>query len=216
MIDLLNSNNTLNYININSTAAAVEVYENCIQRGMTVKTAKGYRSAVGQYVTFMNPTITTTATYQDFRPSLLAFLDYCRNQKQLGHSALQNHFNALNNYFAYLKDCGRVSINPIPDFRALYIKTYKTPDTREIIQLSTADIETLLLTAPNALWRAVISIYAFTGMRREELTSLDIGDVDFDNRIFHIKPRPKRTNKKAPFTEEVLSFLIDYLEIRMK
>jgi Site-specific recombinase XerC len=194
---------------------AIETYENCIARGMTIKTAKGYRSAVNQYITLTNPTITETATYQDFRPSLLEFLDYCRNGKQIGHSALQNHFNALNNYYAYLKDIGRVSINPIPDFRALYIKSYKTPDTREIIQLTTADIEQLILEAQSPLWRAVIGILALTGMRREELTSLDVGSVDFDKRLFHIKERPKRTNKRAPFTDFVLSLVLDYLEVRI-
>ena len=194
---------------------AIETYENCLIRGMTDKTAKGYRSAVNQYINLTKPTIETTATYQDFRPSLLEFLDYCRNEKQIGHSSLQNHFNGLNNYFAYLKDCGRVSINPIPDFRALYIKAYKTPDTREIMQLTTENIETLLTAAQNRLWRAIIGILAFTGMRREELTSLDIGNVDFEDKIFNLKPHPKRTNKRLPFTDLVLSLLLDYLELRI-
>lgn len=206
------SNNKMNQVYLND---AIETYNNCLARGMTEKTSKGYRSAVNQYLTLTKPTITTTATYQDFRPSLLQFLDYCRNEKQIGHSALQNHFNGLNNYFSYLKDIGRVSINPIPDFRSLYIKSYKTPDTREIMQLTIEDIETLLKTAQNRLWRAVIAVLAFTGMRREELTSLDIGNVDLENRVFHLKPHPKRTNKKMPFTDFVLSLLLDYLELRI-
>lgn len=194
---------------------ALEVYQNCLDRGMTDKTAKGYRSVVNQFIKVTRPTITADATYQEFRPYLLQFLDYCRNTKQIGHSALQNHFNGLNNYFAYLKDCGRVTINPVPDFRSLYIKSYKTPATREIMQLTIEDVETLLKTAQNRLWRAVIGILALTGMRREELTSLDIGNVDFENRIFYLKPHPKRTNLRVPFTELVLSLLLDYLELRI-
>jgi integrase len=194
---------------------STELYENCKTRGMTDKTSKVYRSAVNQYLVLTEQKITITGTYQDFRPSLLQFLDYCRNEKQLSYSALRNHFNGLNNYFAYLKDIGRVSINPIPDFRTLYLRIYKSPDTKEIMQLTIDDIEILLKTSKNRLWRAVISILAFTGMRREELTSLDIGDVDLENRFFYLKSHSKRTNKRIPFTELVLSLVLDYLEIRI-
>lgn len=213
MKEYLSSTNDIRLNEIYNESLAV--YENCVQRGMTEKTAKGYQSAVAQYLFLANPRISPEMKYQDYRPSLILFLQYCRDEKCLSYSALRNHFNGLNNYFAYKKDIGEVSINPIPDFRQLYLRVYKEPDTREIMQLTVEDVEMILKAAQNRLWRAVIAVLAFCGLRREELTSLDVGDVDFEKRIFYLKKHCKRSNRKVPFTELVMSLLLDYLELRI-
>jgi integrase/recombinase XerC/integrase/recombinase XerD len=154
-----------------------------------------------------------SAEYLDIKPSLVDFVNHCRNQN-LSYSATKTKFTALNNYFTFLMDEGAININPVLQFRSRYVRTYKSPDTRDIIELTTQDIETLLKVANNPLFEAVIILSALTGLRRAELTALNIENIDFENRLIFVNPHPKRTNLRIPFSEDVFYYLDRYLKIR--
>ena len=132
---------------------------------------------------------------------------------------MKAEFTALNNFFAFLIDEGLITHNPVLSFRARYVREFKdpTPDPRKV--LTVEELVLLLATAHNdrreKLWKAVILLLAVTGLRRSELITLNVGDVDFENRILHVRKHKKRSNCLVPFTEEAASLLLDYLEYRL-
>jgi len=80
--------------------------------------------------------------------------------------------------------------------------------------LTTKDIETLLKVALSPLWEAVIVLSALTGLRRAELTALNIENIDFEHNLIFVNPHPKRTNLRVPFSEDVAYYLKRYFDIR--
>jgi len=208
MIDL-NSINSAFYINL-------DFKQDCLNRNLTPKTAKGYNSMVNDYLQFTEPAIFDKKTnYQEWKPSLIAYHNYLKNEKGLTYKTIKTRFTALNNYFEYLFDENLIGLNPVPQFRARYVREYKPSEKARTQELEVEDIETLINNANNRLWRVVIAIYSLCGLRREELTELDINCVDFDNLVFNVKKHPKRTNTRVPFSEQILDLLLDYLELRI-
>ena len=203
-------------IELSQIADALDFRQDCLNRNLTPKTAKGYNSMAADYLQFAKPDIFSKETeYQEFKPSLIAYHNHLKNEKELRYKTIKTRFTALNNYFEYLFDEDIISLNPVPQFRARYVREYKASETARTQELELTDIELLINTANNRLWRFVIAVYSLCGLRREELTELDINCVDFENRIFNVKAHPKRTNTRVPFTEQVLDLMLDYLELRI-
>lgn len=189
--------------------------QDCLNRDLTPKTAKGYNSMVEEYLQFIPAELfNKDSTFHDFKPSLVAYKTSLK-ERGLCYKTIKTKFTALNNFYDYLVEDDIVSINPVPLYRRRNIREYKSPQTARTQELEKEDIETLINTAESRLWRVVIVIYALCGLRREELTDLDISCVDFDNLIFFVKLHPKRTNCRVPFSEQVLELLLDYLELRI-
>lgn len=190
--------------------------QDCLNRNLTPKTAKGYNSMTEDYLQFASAELFNKKTnYQEWKPSLIAYHNWLKHERGLTYKTIKTRFTALNNYFEYLFDEDIINLNPVPQFRARYVREYKASETARTQELEKEDIETLIDTAETRLWRVVIAIYALCGLRREELTDLDISCVDFDNLIFFVKPHPKRTNCRVPFSDQVLDLLLDYLELRI-
>ena len=208
MIDL-NRNIHLNYLNF-------DFRQDCLNRNLTPKTAKNYNAMVEDYLQFTVPELfKKETTYQDFKPSLVAYHNYLKNEKGLKYKTIKTKFTALNNYFEFLYDEDIISLNSVPQFRARYVREYKAAETARTQELELEDIETLINNAESRLWRAVIIIFALCGLRREELCTININSIDFDLCIFYIPEHPKRTNERVPFSEQVKDLILDYLELRI-
>ena len=208
MIDL-NRNISFNYLNF-------DFRQDCLNRNLTPKTAKNYNAMAEDFLQFANPTIfNKKTTYHDFKPSLVAYHNHLKNEKGLTYKTIKTRFTALNNFFEYLYDENITSLNPVPQFRARYVREYKASETARTQELELEDIETLINAANSRLWRAVIAIYSLCGLRREELCTLNINSIDFDLCLFHIPEHPKRTNGRVPFSEQIRDLILDYLELRI-
>jgi len=119
-------------IELNPTAVAMDFYRDCRARGLAPLTAQQYKTVAYEFLTETNPNLSMTAEYLDIKPSLIEYVNYCR-KNDLSYSATKTKFTALNNYFTFLMDEGEININPILQFRARYVRTYKAPDTKGIL-----------------------------------------------------------------------------------
>lgn len=208
MIDL-NKSIQSNYLN-----EALKFYDDCRNRNLTIDTSSQYKSFSYDYLRLTRPPITPNAGYLDFKPSLLEFQDYLKS-KNLNYQTVKVAFTALNNLFSFYMDEGLVTVNPVPQFRARYVRTYKKPDTPTVQQLQPEDIEKLIDAANAPIWETAIAIYALCGLRREELLQLNFDNIDLDNQIFYINPHPKRTNLRVPYSDDVAYYLHRYLKYRL-
>lgn len=190
--------------------------QDCLNRNLTPKTARGYTAMTVDFKQFAEPALFQKETnYQEWKPSLIKYHNYLKNDRNLAYKTIKTRFTALNNFFEYLFDEDIISVNPVPQFRARYVREYKPHEKARYRDLEAEDIETLINNSNSRLWRVVIAVFSLTGLRREELTALNIGNVDFDNLIFYVPKHPKRTNPRVPFTEQILDLLLDYLEVRI-
>ena len=206
MIDLKNTISTF-YLNFENDT---------ILRNREERTARQYRKIAHDYTILTGfEQFNQTTEFLDFVRHLSAFLAD-RQNKKYSYKTLKFHFTALNSFFEYLLFEGCISINPVPSFRERYLTRYKTPEPPKSQQCTPEQVSKLIASAPNALWRAIIALFASTGMRRQELVDLNIGDVDLERRILRTPDKKKRSNRYIIFAEWALVYLLEYLELRIE
>jgi len=62
--------------------------------------------------------------------------------------------------------------------------------------------------------KAIITLLAKTGIRRKELITLDVDDIDWVEQSIRLKPTPKRTNRTAFFDDETAFILHRWIRVR--
>ena len=143
------------------------------------------------------------------------FLIHLRDDMGFSMSTVNHYFASLGAFYDYLEYERIVDHNPIPKFRRRYLRRYKKhhrPETRQLITIE--QMIDLIHEADYLLYKTIIIFLAKTGIRRNELVTLDIGDIDFKSNIVMLKPTPKRSNRLIFFDNETKRFLKAYLKSR--
>lgn len=145
-------------------------------------------------------------------------IDYLLHLKRkVSKSAIKRYFSGINAYYKFLVRKKHIPFNPVPDFREEYLHGYKTPNTSQRRQLiGIEDAQKLVQSILDPRERAVLVTLFKTGVRRHELSELDLEDVDIPNRTIHVKPTAKRSNEIVYFDKETAFVLSKYLKQREK
>lgn len=209
MIDLNQSTNTT-YFNLPN-----EIYIDSLHRGFTEKTAKLHKLAARRFLELTNINeFSEKTTYQDVKPYLLSYLEDCR-QRDMGHAAIKAHFSGLSNLFIYLLDEGKIRINPVPSFRARYVRVYKATPPAPKQDLSISDVEYLVNACSCPKLRAILLIFSLTGIRVNELITLNLQDfLKNDGFLILCPDKSKRTNNIIPISAQIRDAIEDYLYMR--
>ncbi len=179
----------------------------CRARGYAPRTIESYVSHVKYFL--------TQHDIESDHDSLKEFLVHIRDEQGYTLSTCNNYFASLSTFFDFLEFEGHIDRNLIPAFRKRYLRSYKknyTPETRQLINVEQM---AQLVDAPAALaYQTMILFLAKTGVRRNELITLDIRDVDLDKMTAYLKPTPKRSNRLVFFDQETRTFMEAYLNSR--
>lgn len=143
---------------------------------------------------------------------LLAYLVELR-ARGLRHASTSLIFTSLHTYYRWLMKQKRLPSNPIPDIVEEYLQEYKySPQQRQIISIE--DAQKIITATMMARDRAILYLLFTTGIRRNELMSLDVEDMDLEKMEVHLKPTAKRNNKTVFLTPECARALKRWLKIR--
>lgn len=137
------------------------------------------------------------------------------NQKRgggLSNSYLNTHINALNKLLEYLRTQARVMLPPtgIPA---------ETPNPEPVVPLTSKQIKSLYEATKTyeeekpalaLLDRAILAIYYDCGLRRNEGVNLNLSDVDFDQRLMHIRKGKGGKARTVPFSKSTSEHLQNY------
>lgn len=130
----------------------------------------------------------------------------------LSNNYLNAHLNALDRLLEYLRKQARMEIP------ALNIP-HETPDPKEVIPLSIAQVKALYEAAgteedvkPVAALRdkALLALFYDCGLRRSEGTALNMGDIDFDNRLVAVRKGKGSKARYVPFGKQTARQLENY------
>lgn len=113
------------------------------------------------------------------RDVLRGFLEYLRLERCVSHKTLENYFTVLSSLYEYLAYEGYVERNPVLPVRKRYLKRYKENDEGQMRKLiSVEEMASLINSTMEIRDKAIIALLAKTGIRRNELVSLDVDDID--------------------------------------
>jgi integrase/recombinase XerD len=182
-------------------------------RGLTQRTLDTYASNLH---TFFNHS-QRRACEVDLA-ELRRFLVWLKDERHLADKTVSMYYSALQSFFEYLVFEGYITANPVPRFRRRYLaflsRNRRGSGTGERQLLSVDVMRRLINSILNARDKAVVTLLAKTGIRRQELVNIDVGDVDWIKLAITLKPTAKRTNRTVFFDDECARILRRWLRTR--
>ncbi|MDD1752407.1 MAG: tyrosine-type recombinase/integrase [Methanotrichaceae archaeon] len=192
----------------------VERYlEDCGIRGMSPRSFPGYHSALRSFLQYLDMKgVSITEVGQD---ELIDFIKHLRFERKVVQRTLQQTFSVLSSFYEYLVFAGQVKANPILPIRKRYLKQYKeNGNGHERKLISIEDMARMINSTLDIRDKAIITLLAKTGIRWNELITLDLSDVDFVEQKIRLKPTAKRSNRTIFFDDETAFILHRWVKIR--
>jgi integrase/recombinase XerD len=195
-------------------ATLLESYEiDCQLRALSQGTIRSNRSnirTVGKHLESLN------LNYVDIdNEALKQILDYLINTRKVRYKTLDGYFTALSSFYEFLQFEKHVPGNPILAFRKRYLKRYKKTQNQSTRKLITVDEMSMLINGTLEIRdRAIMTVFAKTGVRRGELITMDLEDIDWGNERIKLKPKNKRSNLYVYFDNETAIILKKWMRTR--
>jgi len=200
-------------LDISNVVASFE--EDCATRNMTHESIRRYISAIRILGYFCDDKRIDIVHIKD--DDLLLFLKYLREGRKNSPKTVMNVFNSLSTFYEFLVYRHMIPRNPIPPIRKRYVRSYKKDDTRtEKRLLRVEEMSHLISIVMSTRDKAILMLLAKTGIRRNELITLDIEDVDIVEGKITLKPTPKRSNRVVFLDGECSIVLKKWLDLRQK
>lgn len=184
--------------------------QNLELRGHAKVSVNTVRLTVRRYLRWANQQGMDTGKCRE--DDLLSYLGYLR-AKGLRKSSLDRNFSCLSAWFAYRVKTGQVLQNPIPEIQKDYLKNFKKEIRRRQL-ISVPEATKIIASTIDTRDRAVLVLLFKTGIRRNELVTLDINDVNLEKQTINLKPTPKRSNLTAFFDDEAERTLVRWIKSR--
>lgn len=140
--------------------------------GLSPRTIKNYKNTLELFAKRISKSVTKITT-DDIR-GYIAYLSASRNLKE---SSLQTHINILRAFFGWLHVEEKIKKNPMLKIRSLKI------DRKNARQaLSVEELERLRDVCKEYRDKAIVEFLVSTGCRLSEVTQLNVGDLNFNDR----------------------------------
>jgi integrase/recombinase XerD len=186
--------------------------QDCRTRGMSPRSLPGYKSALKMFALYLSSKGVNILDVD--RDVLRGFIEHSR-ERGLSQRTIELIFSVLSSFYEYLVYEKRLSSNPILAVRKRYLKCYKeNADCHERQLISIEAMAGLINSEMDIRNKAIIALLAKTGIRRNELISLDVSDVDFIENRIRLKPTAKRTNRTVFIDDEAAFILRRWLRVR--
>jgi len=185
----------------------------CELRGYSPETIRSHRSNLRTIARYLD---SQGFGFRDVEKNVLKrVLTYLRNTRGVGQKTLESYFSALSSFYEYLVYEDLHSMNPVPSFRKRYLKTYKKGQVASKRKLLSVQEMSLLINSVLEIRdKAIMTVFAKTGIRRGELIGIDVDDIDWGENYIKLKKRRKRSNPYVFFDEEAAFILGRWLRVR--
>ena len=182
-------------------------------RGLSPESTRRYVSSIKIYVQFLEDSGMDLLGAD--RNTIRKFLEYLRKVREVHQKTIENYFTGLSGFYDFLEYEGHVDKNPVHSVRKRYLRRYKDNDDGQMRKLISIEEMTHLINSTMDIRdKAIITLLAKTGIRRRELITLDVDDIDWVEQSIRLKPTPKRTNRIVFFDDETAFILKRWLRAR--
>jgi integrase/recombinase XerD len=196
---------------VQSLVAAFE--KDCHLRNWTPESIRRYISGLRILNGFCQRERYDMINIQD--KQLIHFLTYLRDERHNCQKTVVNVFTMLTSFYEYLEFNKMIPRNPLPPICKRYIRTYKSDSNRgEKRLLSIEEMSHLISTTFNIRDLAIMMLFAKTGIRRNELITLDLDDINLPEGKVTLKPTAKRSNRIVFFDNECAIKMKEWLAVR--
>lgn len=187
--------------------------EDCKLRDMTKESIRSYISEMKIFNDYLQKNGINILNINN--EVLEDFLKYLIEERNNTHSRIENYFSGLSSFYSFLLYKGYVDKNIILPFRKRYLKRFKKNNTPAIRMLiSVEEMCKFVNSIVPIRDKAIAILLAKTGIRRGELLSIELNEIDFNERSIMLKPFHKRSNRLVFFDDETDFILNKWLKRR--
>ncbi|MDG6219522.1 MAG: tyrosine-type recombinase/integrase [Candidatus Thermoplasmatota archaeon] len=197
----------------------VEKYiKHCKRQGRTKKTIENYTSALSIFQGFLKTKKVSFLSVDgmESKEILEDFLDYLRDQRKVSFARIKVYFSALSHFYDFLAYNGYIKNNIVLTVRKMYVQEFKNgyvPAKRKIIEID--EMSTFVNSIMNLRDKAIVVLFVKTGIRRGELISIDVDEIDFQENTIQLKSIfKKRSRLTVFFDDECAAVLKQWLKRR--
>ncbi len=182
-------------------------------QGLTEETIIRYKSSLMDFDRFLAKRKVSflDVDYDD----LIDYLGYLRDN-EIATKTIENYFSSISSLLVFLEFKKFVPKNLVLAVRKRYLKRYKKDDvdgsSRKVI--SVEEMSMLINSILSSRDKAIVTLLAKTGIRRDELIRIDIEDINWTEQCIRLKPKKKRSNKTIFFDDETTRILRQWIRIR--
>jgi integrase/recombinase XerD len=187
----------------------------CRLRNMTAESIRRYKSCLSIFGLSLSKKKVSVKEVD--RWVLKEFLQHIMFDRHVKEKTIENYFTSISAFYDYLVFEDLLKMNPVAPFRKRYLRTYKdgaSDPGRKLLTIEEMSILVNSILDPRD--RAIAVLFAKTGIRRNELLSLDVDDINWVEYSATLKPTPKRSNRIVFFDDECAIVLKRWLKIREK
>ena len=128
---------------------------------------------------------------------------------------INKHKQALQNFFEYLRQSGRAEL-PMIELKRVQndkkkINVLTTDDIKQLYQASYISEARSSKEELGERDRAMLTVFYGAGLRRNEGTSLNIRDINFDNGVLHVRKGKGNKERFVPLTKNNVKHLENYI-----
>lgn len=188
--------------------------DDCKIRGLTYHTVRCYRGQIRIFRDFLNEH--NRHFYDVDKDILKEFIRYLRNQREVSQKRIENYFSSLSSFYDFLTYEDIVDKNMVLQVRKRYLRRYKKDNNggshRKLVSVD--EMANFINLISDIRDKAVALVLAKTGIRRGELISIDVNDIDWQEMSIRLKPKAKRSNLTVFFDNETAYILRKWLSKR--
>jgi integrase/recombinase XerD len=182
---------------------------------MTAMTVATYASGLRDFRRFLE-SIGIEEVGKIDKDAIRGHIRLLREERKLTTATIENRLSSISCFLDYLIYEEIIDSNVALAVRKRYLRRYKSDgseaETRKLITVE--ELKALVNSIIIPRDKAIIVLLAKTGIRRSELVSIDVGDVDLVILKIRLKPKAKRSNRTVFFDEECARVLQDWLKVR--
>ncbi len=187
-----------------------EFCEDAVIRGLAAETIRGYRNRLELFQAGLGKKKLQKAGQAD----LVSHIKDLR-EKGLTTKSIAFHLTALSCFYDYLVFQNTIKSNPVTPIRKRYLSAYKTDGEKHTHKLvSVEEAARLIDSMVDIRDKAMMLLLFKTGIRRNELVSLDIDCIHWEDQSILLKPAKKRSNRTVFYDNEAAYYLRRWLSVR--
>lgn len=193
---------------VNDKQLIKDFLEDCEIRQMSSHSIESYSSSLNLLHKFI---IDKGYSFLDLDKQI--FIDYLDflNKQDVSYSTMKNRFSTFNSFYDYLIFKEYIEHNIVKAVYKRYLNKYKDNNVGKRKIISVEEMARFINIIPDIRDKAIALLFAKTGIRRRELVSLNIDDVNWMNMSITLKPTNKRSNRVVYFDFETAKILRRWL-----
>ena len=214
--EILNQEHKASTNKLNESLLTQEYLEDSELRGFTEGSIVAYRSMLKAF--HKHQELEGRDLFEIDKTALLSFLSVLR-EKGFASNTITNYICMISSFCEFLVFKGIKDSNPVPMFQRRYLRMYKkkrpTLSSQERKLISIEEMAALINSTVDVRNKAIITLLAKTGIRRNELIQIDLDDINWENQCIKLKRHPKRSNTLVFFDDETARVIKAYLRVRV-